>query len=490
VFSGEKSVQNQTIAFYSLPSRFWELASGAVLFQLHNQNRLLIQNGIVLVASLALIFVGFAFAEVQAFPIPWALFAVLGTLGVIACVAAGNTAMDRIISHQVPVYVGKISYSLYLWHWPVYAMFRWTVGLDSWFHYLAAVTLTVGLSVASYTYLENTVRHNAFLRQCRNGAVVAGGITSLGACYAFALGIYHFQNDLTLSVTRNERVWYAKPYPEVGQPSGCRAVWSRFSIDDAWVMNSRKTDCDHPANNLFVIGDSHATAYVTLLRKLGEEQNVNVFVYSFPGCSFLSLLAPMKDDSADCQRFASATLKDITQKAKPGDVVFLPSLRLKRFGDQWATFQEQAVVESMYGAKAVLEQREALKEANSLLQPFLATGLHVVIEAPTPIFKSPAFRCSDWFNTSNPICVQGFTLSRDYLQGYRKPIMNSLDILAASYPAVTVFDPFDSLCPNETCSVFDKGIPLFFDGDHLSGYGNLVLYSPFVSFLKRLQFLD
>jgi hypothetical protein len=369
-------------------------------------------------------------------------------------------------------------------------MFRWTVGLDSWFHHLAAVTLTAGLSVASYTYLENTVRYSTFLRQCRNGVVVAGGITILGACYVFALGIHHFQNDLTLSVTRNERVWYAKPYTEVRQPSGCRAVWSNFSIDGGWGMNSRKTDCEYPASNLFVIGDSHATAYLTLLRKLGEEQNVNVFVYTGPGCAFLSLLAPMKDASAGCQRFASGALEDIKQKAKPGDVVFLPSLRLERFGDQWATFPERAVMESMYGAKAVLDQREALKEANSVLQPFLAVGLHVVFEAPTPIFKSPAFRCSDWFNASNPICVQGFTLTRDYLQGYRKPIVNSLGILAASNPAVTVFDPFDFLCPNETCSVFDKGMPLFFDGDHLSGYGNLMLYSPFVSFLKRQRFLD
>jgi hypothetical protein len=77
-------------------------------------------------------------------------------------------------------------------------------------------------------------------------------------------------------------------------------------------------------------------------------------------------------------------------------------------------------------------------------------------EAPKPIFRAPAFRCSDWFNRRNPICVSGLTVSRDYLLQFREPVLDAMN----------------------------RGSPLFLDRDHLSAYGNRVLYPEFVEFLR------
>jgi hypothetical protein len=49
-----------------------------------------------------------------------------------------------------------------------------------------------------------------------------------------------------------------------------------------------------------------------------------------------------------------------------------------------------------------------------------------------------------------------------------------------------VWDPLPVLCPQTSCEVFRQGRPLFFDADHLSGYGNRLLYASFVETLKKV----
>ncbi|RCW74671.1 hypothetical protein DES41_102995 [Pseudorhodoferax soli] len=111
-------------------------------------------------------------------------------------------------------------------------------------------------------------------------------------------------------------------------------------------------------------------------------------------------------------------------------------------------------------------------------------GLLVVIDAPKPIFKSPAFRCSDWFNARNPICAGGFVIERDFLEQRRRPVMNALAELKTLHPELAVWDPFPVLCPETVCSAFDGPLPMFLDGDHLSGHGNRVLFPSFLAMLE------
>ncbi len=112
-------------------------------------------------------------------------------------------------------------------------------------------------------------------------------------------------------------------------------------------------------------------------------------------------------------------------------------------------------------------------------------SLIVLMDAPKPVFLSPAFRCADWFNSKNPICEKGSTVPRDFLLKHREPIMQSLLSLKRTHSKLIIWDAFPVLCPSETCSAFDNDKPIFFDGDHLSGHGNLLLYPYFVSLLNK-----
>jgi hypothetical protein len=64
---------------------------------------------------------------------------------------------------------------------------------------------------------------------------------------------------------------------------------------------------------------------------------------------------------------------------------------------------------------------------------------------------------------------------------YRRPVLQELQGLQNA--SISIWDPFDTLCPSSTCAALSGTTPLFFDGDHLSGYGNELLYPSFVKFL-------
>src|ERR1700732_2614804 len=90
-------------------------------------------------------------------------------------------------------------------------------------------------------------------------------------------------------------------------------------------------------------------------------------------------------------------------------------------------------------------QATALAEAAGTLKFLGARGLRVVFEAPKPIFPSPPFRCSDWFNRHNPVCAAGLSMPRAVMLAYRQPVLQAMQSLEGNF--VSIWDPFDTLCP-------------------------------------------
>ena len=76
--------------------------------------------------------------------------------------------------------------------------------------------------------------------------------------------------------------------------------------------------------------------------------------------------------------------------------------------------------------------------------------------------------------------------SRESLQTLRAPVVANLTAITEKFPQVRVWDPFPTLCPGEMCSAMDGERPLFFDGDHLSAYGNARLYPEFRQVIRQI----
>src|SRR5207247_10410304 len=82
--------------------------------------------------------------------------------------------LRQVLAHPYTVLLGQRSYSLYLWHWPVYVIFRWTVGLERLPFILIALCLSLVAAALSYTWVETPVRGNNRLKRLPTSVRIAG----------------------------------------------------------------------------------------------------------------------------------------------------------------------------------------------------------------------------------------------------------------------------------------------------------------------------
>ncbi|MBU3014238.1 acyltransferase [Poseidonibacter lekithochrous] len=476
IFAWYETPLHSDRAFYLLPSRFWELAAGALLFKLHLHKNFLanscLKSNIYMAIGLILMFSGFIFSDKGSFPFPWALLSVSGTLFLIAGIARraeNKSFLQKIFENKKLAYTGKISYSLYLWHWPIYALFRWTIGLESLFQMTLAVFLTVLFAILSYHFIELPIRKNKFILSKPHWIIISSGILIVIASYFLSKTIFTSQSKMNLSVTKEKEIWYPHRYAA--------------PLD---LKNNEKLK----GKKLFVVGDSHAGAYSTMLGLLSYEYGIEIHPLSTGGCPIANLIVPGTAISEACTRNMNIMLEEIEKLASVGDTVFLASLRMNRLADQWKSFELSDPISRQLTPSAINNRKLALEETRTILQRLKEKSLDIIIDAPKPVFKSPAFRCSDWFNSSNPICKDGLTIDRKFLINYRQPVMDSLSILSKEFPQLVIWDPFVTLCPTSTCSAMDNNNPLFFDGDHLSAYGNKILYPSFKRIIEDIKGIE
>lgn len=187
-----------TTAYFSTFSRAWELLAGAALAisstwlsrLRHGARVLLGWSGLTGIVASALLI-----GPESAFPAPWAVLPVLGTMAVIASGTGTRRDVGLLpLTNPLARYVGTISYSLYLWHWPAIIILT-AVLPDRRLHRLLAVTLAVCLSILSFHLLEDPIRRSKWLepRRRRRAADVANkpavGHRRLALLLAASLGV-------------------------------------------------------------------------------------------------------------------------------------------------------------------------------------------------------------------------------------------------------------------------------------------------------------
>lgn len=175
-------------AFFSLPTRAWELAvGGLVAVSLQQWRRLpLLPAATVGWGGLALILLTCTqLGPHTPYPGTSALLPVLGTALVIGGGSVtGSLGAGRVLCHPVMRAIGRVSYSWYLWHWPVLLLMPPLLGdPDGLPGRLAAVTVSAGLAVITMYVVENPGRFAAALRQSAKASLaMAGAVTGVAAC--------------------------------------------------------------------------------------------------------------------------------------------------------------------------------------------------------------------------------------------------------------------------------------------------------------------
>lgn len=179
------SARNNPASYFMMSSRFWELGAGCLVFLILHKKILaneilnMLRPGIIFVALVAALFIPLTY-QVQA-----TVLVVLLTVLLIASLRPASS-IYKLLTLKPVVFVGLISYSLYLWHWSVLAISRWTIGIH-WWSFPIQLGITFLLAFVSYRFVEHPLRHLAW--STNRFATILYGLAAAIVCSLLLTGM-------------------------------------------------------------------------------------------------------------------------------------------------------------------------------------------------------------------------------------------------------------------------------------------------------------
>lgn len=259
-------------AFYSLPTRAWELGIGALLLAIPKKYTLSVFYPW---AALALILYSTIFyTEKTPFPGTAAIAPVIGTAAAIASISSWPRTFNFFANLRITQWLGEISYPLYLWHWPllVIPMVYFGRGL-SIIERVFAVIATLVFADLTHRFIEQPLRHISLsTRKIITGAIAASLIAT--------------GTGLAISATANDTITL-----NTGETYSLTEILERpkVYIDGCHVNNGETLsgDCTYGPKTdrtIVLFGDSHAAQWMPVLEKLAFKKNFTLVSLTKSAC--------------------------------------------------------------------------------------------------------------------------------------------------------------------------------------------------------------
>ncbi|MBP1126750.1 MULTISPECIES: acyltransferase family protein [Pseudomonas] len=448
-------------AFFLLHLRAWELLAGAMLAVLPAREwraSPALAQWVSLGAMGLILIAVFGFDSQTAFPGAAALLPVLGVVGLIWANGQQYTWVGRLLSSKVMVGLGLISYSWYLWHWPVfvYANYAAVDGLSAT-ELGALMLLSLVLGYLSWRFVETPFREKRLLATRKAILVAAAvGILSIGLT-----GVALRKADGVPSRLSEQALRYAQAKKWSPELMACMA--DKDTPDERLFCHFGPKN---PAVSALVWGDSHATALIPALEIGAKKHDISLMEASFAGCVPLDGL----ENIARCAHFNRRVEKAMSERPI-SDVVLAARWSLYLYG-QMSGDKEHALKDPSTGqyVRAVAEQRFA-DGMRARIKGLRAAGHRVwlVKEVPLQEIIVP-YRLSRLAMMHRPVDREGLPIAKHLAR--EAFIANLFDELAAADSGVRVLDPAPQLCGTDgLCRVELNGRALYTDDNHLSDVG-------------------
>ena len=459
----------QRAAYYLLPGRAWELLAGAACSMFGPAPKSRNACGLLGLAAIALIGVPmFLFNDATRFPGWVAILPVTGTALVIW--VTGNTSgiWKTLLGWKPLTAIGKISYSLYLFHWPmlVFARYLWAGSPETPHMFPSYFAAIASLAVArlSYWYLETPGRSS------RVGDKPAVAL-------AFACGLLMFFVGYA--------VHYYRGLP--GRLPPLVARYAQASLD----LNPRRAEVNLDNSKItagefahlgqdgpldFVIwGDSHADALVPTFDHLSKEYGVAGTAFVRAGmCPLVNITTSSKYFDPD---FASVVLDRLRKDRIPHIIL------AARWGWHFGRLMEDG--RPVKNRERQMELfRSSLSQTISLLRTAGAKTIWLVRQVPTQNCNVPKeLAINAWWGRYLPLPVP-----RAVTPDEHAVVMRDIDTLFDSFVAadIELIDLSSAVLANKTGLLTEHGQPMYYDHGHLSTSGAAALDWAFRPFFQNI----
>lgn len=435
------------LAFYMMPSRAWQFALGALVFLLVGSPGWQPDASVPGQRWLPLVgWIGLAAMLLAAFTIngnmPYpGLRALLPTSGAALLLAAGgrgeNKGAGRILSLRPMQAIGRVSYSWYLWHWPVLLLGAVLLDIRNGWTRLALVVLSFLLATASHRFFETPIRRNRkLLAKPRLAVFVALAIMLLAGSFALRWHADALARMRTPEQLRYEAAHYDSP-----------AIYS-MDCDD-WYHSAVVRICAFgsptAAHTAVAIGDSVALQWFPAYARIFDKHGWRLLVMTKSSCPMVDepLFYPrIGREYTECSQWRTSALHDIAA-IKP-DVVVLGSTLYGFKQAQWIT-----------GTRRVLA-----KIAPSTRQ------IYVMRATPRLPFDGPS--CMAPRSTLYRVLAGSSRCTAPAYNPYDARVFGWLREAIAPYKNVHAIDMTNSVCPKGICHAELDDRIVFRDGEHMT----------------------
>jgi len=444
-------------AFFLLPMRAWELLCGAMLAVLPISGRKLAPWACEAVSAgglLAVLIAIFGFNKYTLFPGWAALLPVLGATAMIWANGQTPTLVGRLLSLRAMVGIGLLSYSWYLWHWPVF-VYANAISVDGMQALEAGgwVLLTLVLAWLSWRLVELPFREKRLFAG-RKSVLYAGLATLLIIGMA---GQWVRTSDGVPARVSGQALQYAQARDWQRGQMGC--LLQRDSQDMSKVCRFGGDDQTPPVQ--LVWGDSHAAALKPAIEADAERYGIPVWLASLSGC--LPILG--HETRQQCQDFNQATLQSIREH-NIHDVVLAARWSLYLYGEEDGDMQHVLYRDD---SRSVAEQAFA-RDLSAMVHRLWETGVRVWIFKEVPLQRQGTVaRLSSLAMLGRSAERLGRPLAEHLA---RQKFLNALFTqLSQQDPQVRTLDPAPLMCPDGICRAEFDGYSQYMDENHLSDKG-------------------
>ena len=436
-------VQNHSFAYYMLPTRSWELLAGAFTALLvHSGFRTtnLINNLMAFVGLLAII-LSFIFVSESA-PVPGvaALPAIIGATLLILSGVSYQTYVGRLLSFRVFVAIGLVSYSAYLWHWPILAFLHYAlVEIDLTIAFIVILT-TFTMATVSYLLIETPLRKNnistknIFLWYFIVPAIVIVTVSTITIQAIKHKSDFIFPWSQLTELNSNTLGAFAYKY-------NCQ-----YSSFNPKVFNEDR--CVYPKTvsktNTILIGDSNAAHYLGMLRILAAEYGFSIRNVTQSSC-------PMVFDGEldwiykSIEKGCTTYRKYISTEAMKYDTVIIG-----------------------VNATDYINKKKFQMYFNQTIDTLSKNVKNIILLSKIPVFSNYNKDCEiRSIRLNNLNCSNRFDhMNKDHKAN------QYLKNITKKYKNVHYFDLRSLLCHKGTCSPYLDDTPVYFNHGHLSMKGS------------------